>query len=420
VKFKYETAADIYKAKAYPALDPASADQTASKVIADMSDRFFLAYDTDELRRLGTLAKSVKSLAAEIVDNPADKDKREEYKLALRKLAVEANNLADDKLSYKFAFSPSLIKDDPILSKVELKKLNDQIKDSTPARDGGMKVPSASDLEQMIKNSPAPAATSVPKGWTIQSDWDSYQEELEKQKLDAWRLSSYLSYEDPQVSDAAARRLILSKYWDRFRLKYDPAASTKIVSPNGTVLKVTRRASSNKPVAQPEDILATAETIDLVFSKINMPANTKYSLVSSGTSRQKPNVLGYANAIAGGHTIVDRVRKAEKRDSSEKPKFVEDESWHSTDTYKRPGDYFRHTAAHELGHVVAFEVWSSESQMNQEYAALRKQQISKYGKESTHEHFAEAFAKYVLTGKATPEFLDLLRSKNLLKSQRND
>jgi len=385
-----------------------------------MSEKFFLAYGTDELRALGTSAASVKALAAEILDNPADKDKREEYKSALRSLAIKANNIADDKLPYKFAFSPSLIKEDSILSKVELKKLNDEIKDATPSRDGGMKVPSASELEQMIKNSPAPASTSVPEGWKIQTDWDAYQEELEKQKLDTWRLASQIGYEDRQVSDAAARRLILMKSWDRFRFKYDPATSTKIISPEGTVLKVDRRASSNKPIAQDVDILVTAETIDLVFSKINMPAKTKYSLVSSGTSRQRPNVLGYANAVAGGHTIVDRVRKAEKRDASQKPKFVENESWHSTDTYKRLGDYFRHTAAHELGHVVAFEVWPSESQMNQEYAAMRKQEISRYGKESAHEHFAEAFAKYVLTGKATPEFLDLLRSKNLLKSQQSD
>lgn len=420
VKFKYESAKDVYEAKGYPTPDPATANQTASKVVEDMSNRFFIAYGTDDLRTLGAAAKDVRDAAANVLDDPSNPEKREEYKSALRKLMIRANNIADDRLPYKYAFTPSVIKEDAILSKTELAKLNSDIKNATPAREGGIKVPSALDLEKLIKDSPAPAAASVPSGWIIQSDWDAYQEELDNQKLNSWRLASQLGYDDVQISDAAAKSLILGKSWNKYSYKFIPATSTKLISPNGTVLKVNRRASSNKPVAQDADILATAETIDLVASKINMPEKTKYTLVSSGTSNQKPTVLGYANAVAGGHTIVDRVRKAEKRDVSQKPKFVEDESWHSTDTYKRPGDYFRHTAAHELGHVVAFEVWPTESQMNQEYSALRKQQISLYGKESAHEHFAEAFAKYILTGKATPEFMELLRSKNLLKSQQKD
>jgi antirestriction protein ArdC len=75
---------------------------------------------------------------------------------------------------------------------------------------------------------------------------------------------------------------------------------------------------------------------------------------------------------------------------------------------------------HEIGHVIADQKWKNDSRLRSAYESsnVKGQVVSRYGKKSTQEHFAEAFARYVETGDATPEFLELLRSKGLLKSQQ--
>lgn len=73
---------------------------------------------------------------------------------------------------------------------------------------------------------------------------------------------------------------------------------------------------------------------------------------------------------------------------------------------------------HEVGHSI-HETLGSESfgKNNPSYAEAYKEFISEYGKTSHMEHFAEAFAKYIQLGEASPQFLAFLKSVGLLQSQ---
>lgn len=275
-------------------------------------------------------------------------------------------------------------------------------------------------IEDLIKNSPSRKIPGLSANWSQKSSADLYQSELDDLIPDAESIA--LGFNFPASAGRwKATKLTLNHYFDLSSGELKEPDQSMAVGPDGVTLKVKHYPVDEMFVANPDEIDKTAKLIEKVSSLINLPKRTNYTLVSTaiGSATGSENTLGYANRITGAHTVVNRVRKKELEDPKGKKPFVENESWMATNVDTK-GGYFEYAAAHELGHVVAYGVWPTDQEMNQEYAKLRKEQVSIYGKESAHEHFAESFAKYILTGKATPEFLDLLRSKNLLKSQQKD
>ncbi len=98
--------------------------------------------------------------------------------------------------------------------------------------------------------------------------------------------------------------------------------------------------------------------------------------------------------------------------------------WYSTkvDSAKAA---FEHIIVHETGHLIMYKHWGSDKDNGRAslISDLKKFNVpggvSQYGDQSPSESFAEQYAKYLLTGDATPEFLELLSSKGLTKAQIN-
>jgi hypothetical protein len=102
-----------------------------------------------------------------------------------------------------------------------------------------------------------------------------------------------------------------------------------------------------------------------------------------------------------------------------------DADWFSTETLDSK-DLYKHLIVHETGHLQMYNLWgqgksSGRTQLAEDFDKFKvpKNGTSDYGNESISESFAEQYAKYLITGDASPEFLELLASKGLAKAQIN-
>jgi antirestriction protein ArdC len=118
-------------------------------------------------------------------------------------------------------------------------------------------------------------------------------------------------------------------------------------------------------------------------------------------------------------------RHADSKSTSD-PEYDPKTSSHSVQR-KNYRDRLVHTSYHEIAHTVVYDNWGVSEYDNGEVAlqadydkfGVTGQVVGKYGKSDVSEHFAEALARYITVGDATPEFRALLESKNLLKSGNN-
>jgi hypothetical protein len=142
-------------------------------------------------------------------------------------------------------------------------------------------------------------------------------------------------------------------------------------------------------------------------------------------SEKDPNVLGFAFPRGGAHIFPDRLRRGWSKKTGDE-EYDKNNSWHSV-AHRSLEDMVVHTTLHEMAHVLMYEYWGTGGRDNGSDALQRDyydfgvsgQVVSNYGKKNASEHFAEAYSRYIMTGDATPEFLALLRSRGLLKSQQN-
>lgn len=102
-----------------------------------------------------------------------------------------------------------------------------------------------------------------------------------------------------------------------------------------------------------------------------------------------------------------------------------DANWFSTETLDKK-DLYKHLIVHETGHLQMYKLWgdgtgTGRQALEKDFTTfkVKKNGTSVYGNESVSESFAEQYAKYLITGDASPEFLELLASKGLTKAQIN-
>jgi hypothetical protein len=383
----------------------------------------YLAYI--EGTSIDSIAKKARDVRASASVHAADSSvvSKEAYSKQLEEFVTLTNNLAlEGAKYYKVDYKKIPVKSDGILNDVELANLNARaLKGISEFKGSNGAAASVAQIETLIKNSSNRTIPGLSKEWTQKTVSETYQSYLDGLVPSAESIA--LGFGLPASAGRwKATKISLNQYFDLSNGELKEPDQSVATGPGGVTLKVKHYPVDELFVANPDEIDKTAKTIEKVASLINLPEGTDYTLVSTGvgSATGSKNTLGYANRASGAHTVVNRVRTKEAEDKKGIKPFVENESWMSTNVNAKGGTYFEHAAAHEIGHVVAYKVWPTDEQMNQEYAKLRKEQVSIYGKESAHEHFAESFAKYILTGKATPAFLDLLRSKNLLKSQQNE
>jgi hypothetical protein len=195
------------------------------------------------------------------------------------------------------------------------------------------------------------------------------------------------------------------------------------------------KGTSNGLAANPEEIRTIIASVSNFGDKIDMSvgSSTHYDMfitpnagakdhpvrrqwVAMGMMRKaKPGTLAYSSDVTGTVFFMDRLRKSQQEhNTGEQKTDGKIGSWWSVEIRPNSSDVLDSTVHHELGHAAHDAAKIDTS------AELRaKLPPSRYGAKNNNEKFAEYMAKYIRTGEAPPWFIDLLRSKGLLKSQQN-
>jgi hypothetical protein len=223
-------------------------------------------------------------------------------------------------------------------------------------------------------------------------------------------------------------------FYGRFAGRENLSAFRDIVDDRGNVIRIYRNPRGSGVTATDAEIKIASSAIRKIRERIGSdkkPVTLSFTALSSilpslgRAEKTESRTLGFAFKLGDAHVIPSRNRKGRLQTGEYSP----DASWHAN-PYSTYEEKLEQTIIHEYGHVMMYKYWSdNDNNLDNGAIALKRdydtygvtgQVVSQYGKESVSEHFAEAFARYILTGDATPEFLNLLGSKGLLKSQQED
>lgn len=214
------------------------------------------------------------------------------------------------------------------------------------------------------------------------------------------------------------------------------SAFREIVDNRGNTIRVYRNPKSKdvgNTTASNENLKTAAESFSAIADRVGtdkLPLTISFTSPSNitpiGIDSSRSDELGWAVPSAGGHVIVSRHIGKAKPGRTYDPKTSYNSVVAQTDE-----EYIKHTIIHELGHVVMYKHWGNDTVGNRGEKELKaaytnlgiqitsgEDRVSGYGAGDIMEHFAEAYARYIMTGDASPKFLELLRSKGLLKSQK--
>jgi hypothetical protein len=223
-------------------------------------------------------------------------------------------------------------------------------------------------------------------------------------------------------------------FYQRLSNRENLAAFRDIVDDRGNVIRVYRNPRGKGVTATDAQIKVASSAFRKIRERIGSdkkPVTLSFTALSSilpflgRAEKTKSRTLGFASKYGDAHAIPSRNEKGPLQTGEYDP----NRSWHAN-PYSTYEEKLEHTIIHEYGHVMMYKYWAdNDNTLDTGAIALKRdyekygvtgQVVSNYGKESVVEHFAEAFSRYIVTGDATPEFLNLLRSKGLLKSQQEN
>lgn len=127
--------------------------------------------------------------------------------------------------------------------------------------------------------------------------------------------------------------------------------------------------------------------------------------------------LAYATPFFGITVFVDRVRSSKSdfdRGTSKQEGTPMD--WWSSKINPNTMETWDHTMKHEIGHIV--DARSNTLSNSSGFGSIGSP--SQYGRKNSKEKFAELFAKYMRGEPVSDTFMNILRTKGLLKSQQNN
>ena len=214
------------------------------------------------------------------------------------------------------------------------------------------------------------------------------------------------------------------------RLPREPlSAYAELINDDGDSIRVfAKPRTTRKPAASNTDIQLATDSIAKIRETVNVSKPITYSLIAPGTAlvdgekaRRDNDVLGYSYPSGGAFILPNRHISSKNNSDAE---YDPETSWNSV-SLKDYNDRLTHSSYHEMSHTIAYNAWGKGEydtggdalQEDYDKFGVTGQVVSQYGKQSVEEHFAEALARYIMVGDATPEFMALLESKNLLKSQ---
>lgn len=172
-----------------------------------------------------------------------------------------------------------------------------------------------------------------------------------------------------------------------------------------------------------------------IVRKINFTNTSDYS------GKVEAGELGHSNsATLEINIFMDRLSDANDKYNAAPPeekdkmiaRFASPNAWDSMESL------YKYTVAHELGHIMAFSIWdhneinsnsnksgpptwrfrSGLAEMQKEINPLKQlEPISEYGKESTDEYWAEAYAKWIVDNEASDSFKKILDDYGLVRGK---
>jgi len=335
-----------------------------------------------------------------------------------------------------FKYEPVTFREDGVLTKLEVAKLNSEQQNTANSPENRTKPLSPTMTQELDRMSAVVSklipqldvnfVNNLPGGWAV-TDRSSLVKSLVSR-------ASRTFTDKPSPQEVAQTKYTVLRSLKRFIGSGTKGVYVELVSDRGDSLRVYSSPRGSSPIATNEDIRLSVDSIQKVRSSINIykPMTVSIvgpsSLLPDGSAGTDSSTWGFSYPGGGAHIIPARIKKGKNIQSED---YSPQDSWHSVPS----NDYgvrSTHTVYHELGHTIMYQNWGTDKTDDARLgrddgsSALRKdyqkfgitgQAISKYGSKSTAEHFAEAFARYIQIGDATPEFLALLESKNLLKSQ---
>jgi DNA polymerase III epsilon subunit-like protein len=400
--------------------------------------------------KLGRLANEVNEAANNYKQTQDAGDKKLYMDKLLQMLDLRAGIILkanNNSLSKRNSVADSKLSGDPLLSTGELALINSKI---TPRNELGQSdisnissnpyevqrrretsVATLSELkaELAAKDAKAPKITGLPDGWQSYGLVQALDDTIEQ----ATRIGQSLyGVNNPAVGRLLGlkRAIKQSEIW-----KNDAAASFKDSTGKypGT-LRIAKGKSSGL-AATPEEIRTIVASVSNFGDKIDMKPGSAdfYDMFITPTAglkdhpirraraeiglmrKTKPETLAYFSEVTGTVYFIDRIRASQAGHNSGETKTDGGaNSWWSVEIRPNSSDVLDSTVHHELGHAAA-----DAAGINTTKELGSRPAPSRYGGKNNNEKFAEYMSKYIRTGEAPPWFIDLLRSKGLLKSQQN-
>jgi DNA polymerase III epsilon subunit-like protein len=350
-------------------------------------------------------------------------------------------------LSNRNSVADSKISGDPLLSTGELALINSKI---TPRNSLGTEIKPTGPLgptgeqrrretsvlsmsqlraDLTAKDAKAPKINGLPDNWQLYGLVQALDDTMQKATQIG---ASMYGVNNPAVGRLLGlkRAIKESELW-----KNDAVISFKDSTGKYPGTLRIGKGTSNGLAANPEEIRTIVASVSNFGDKIDMSvgSSTHYDMfitpnagvkdhpvrrqwVAMGMMRKaKPGTLAYSSDVTGTVFFMDRLRKnQQEHNTGEQKTDGKIGSWWSVEIRPNSSDVLDSTIHHELGHA-AHDAGKIDTS-----AELRaKLPPSRYGAKNNNEKFAEYMAKYIRTGEAPPWFIDLLRSKGLLKSQQN-
>lgn len=388
--------------------------------------------------------KNIKAARTAYLDNPSDEAKQLYIEAIQQQFAIEQSMYDSNGPLRGYRYTPSTFKSDGILSGRELALVNGPAQAAAASQENQSK-PKPRSLDAAIAANSRLIAASVPKisesdlrtlnGSWIQRDPSAYVDRLS----DAAVKSSYGYLNVDSVEGAFRAKMAIKSALARYAAgggnKKARVFAELVNKDNGDVIRMFGSPRSESKLAGTmADAKLTSDALAKIHETTNVTKPLQMSVVAPGTilpdgsTSGDSRALGYAFPGGGGHVLPDRLQKMMTNGNNSGDEYNPETSWHSVpqNSYE---EAFTHTVVHEIGHVLMYKYWGDDMPMRRGDESLKrdyqqlgidKQKISRYGTRNHKEHFAEAYARYVLTGDATAEFRDLLGSKGLLKSQKKD